>query len=164
MNIMNENSASPSNSGNEARAHWLRLLALSDPEVLKSFWSRSDISPDFAVARAPEFGLTMVRGRAGGTGAAFNLGEMSITRCAVSMTDSQSKETLIGVGYVAGRDKEHAEFVAKFDAVMQDSGWGSALREKVVPRLDELRRAKQTASNAKTAATRVDFFTMERGR
>ncbi|MGQ3358871.1 MAG: phosphonate C-P lyase system protein PhnG, partial [Phreatobacter sp.] len=39
------------------------------------------------VLRAPEIGLVMVRGRVGGDGAPFNLGEATVTRAAVALPD-----------------------------------------------------------------------------
>ena len=57
--------------------------------------------------RRPETGLVMLRGRAGGTGQAFNLGEASVTRCSVRLSDGQ-----VGTGYVLGRDQRKAELVA----------------------------------------------------
>ena len=41
----------------------------------------------------------MMRGRAGGGGAPFNLGEMTVTRCTVRTAGGQ-----VGHAYVAGRD------------------------------------------------------------
>ena len=44
---------------------------------------RCPTCPPHARLRGPETGLVMVRGRAGGGGAPFNLGEMTVTRCTV---------------------------------------------------------------------------------
>ncbi len=65
--------------------------------------------------RGPEGGLVMVRGRAGGGGAPFNLGEMTVTRCTVRLGSG-----LVGHAYVAGREPRRAELAALVDALMQD--------------------------------------------
>ncbi len=68
-----------------------------------------------SVLRGPEAGLVMVRGRTGGGGAPFNLGEMTTTRCTVR-TDAG----FVGHAYVAGRDERLAEVAALADALLQD--------------------------------------------
>lgn len=57
--------------------------------------------PAHEVLRAPEIGTVMLRGRAGGTGAAFNLGEIVVTRASIRLADSGT----VGHGYVQGRDR-----------------------------------------------------------
>ena len=42
--------------------------------------------PAHEMLRAPEIGTVMLRGRAGAKGAPFNLGEMTVTRCAVRLS------------------------------------------------------------------------------
>ena len=55
--------------------------------------------PDVVSIRAPEIGAVMVRGRVGGAGDAFNLGEMTVTRCSLRLACGA-----VGHGYVQGRD------------------------------------------------------------
>ncbi len=81
------------------------------------------ILPDYTVLRGPESGLVMVRGRAGGGGAPFNLGEMTVTRCTV-----RTESGLVGHAYIAGRDERRAELAALADALMQDPDRTAALR------------------------------------
>jgi alpha-D-ribose 1-methylphosphonate 5-triphosphate synthase subunit PhnG len=100
----------------------------------------------------------MARGRAGGTGQRFNLGEITVTRCAV-----QSADGLIGHGYVAGRDRRKAELVASFDALLQAPGRRPMLLERVVEPLAAVQAEARAATARKAAATRVEFFTMVRG-
>ena len=50
--------------------------------------------------REPENGIVMVRGRIGGDGAAFNLGEATVSRAAVRLSTGE-----VGFGYVLGRDE-----------------------------------------------------------
>lgn len=105
--------------------------------------------------RAPETGLVMVRGRAGGDGAAFNLGEMTVTRCAVRIGQC------VGHAYVAGRDKRQAELAAALDAALQDPALRPALLAQVVAPLAERQAAARAAEARKAAATKVEFLTMQ---
>ncbi|TAN46210.1 MAG: phosphonate C-P lyase system protein PhnG, partial [Rhodospirillales bacterium] len=91
-----------------ARARWLSLLAQADPLVLKNAWSKLDPKPSFRHLRPPETGLALLRGRMGGVGERFNLGEMSLSRCSIALSDGQDGE-VAGHGHVAGCDLEHAE-------------------------------------------------------
>src|SRR5437762_13806386 len=70
--------------------------------------------PDHEDLRDPENGLVMVRGRIGGDGAAFNLGEATVSRAAVRLSSGE-----IGFGYVLGRDKAKARMIALCDALIQ---------------------------------------------
>lgn len=140
-----------------ARKAWMSLLAKAPPARLAELWAAFDASPDFTWLRPPEVGGVMVRGRTGGTGAPFNLGEMTVTRCAVSLADGT-----VGHGYVQGRDKTHAETAAKIDALMQGES-AAALEAAVLAPLRAERDQARTTRAAKAAATKVDFFTLVRG-
>jgi alpha-D-ribose 1-methylphosphonate 5-triphosphate synthase subunit PhnG len=96
----------------------------------------------------------MVRGRAGGDGAPFNLGEMTVTRCAVRLGDA------VGHAYVAGRDKRQAELAALVDAALQDPSRHAALMDAVIAPLAARQQAERETEARKAAATRVEFFTM----
>ncbi|WP_170527509.1 phosphonate C-P lyase system protein PhnG [Ruegeria arenilitoris] len=139
------------------RRAWLGLLARAPAEALAALWADYGARPEFQWLRTPEIGGVMVRGRAGGTGAPFNLGEMTITRCALALTDGTE-----GHGYVQGRDKTHAETAALIDALMQ-TGDADAVRAKILEPLTRQVQAARSARAAKTAATKVEFFTMVRG-
>ncbi len=147
-----------------SRREWLAVLAQSDSDQLEILWNDQPSPPVHTFLRRPETGLALVRGRTGGSGAAFNLGEMTITRCTVGIADSVSGESIKGTATVAGRSRRHAELVALFDAVFQDNGLGPALRQSVLPALRQTRQRARAAQAAKAAATKVEFFTMERGR
>lgn len=99
----------------------------------------------------------MVRGRLGGTGAPFNLGEMTLTRCAL-----QLESGAVGHGYVQGRDKEKARVAALVDALMQTEQ-AEAVRAAILTPLQAEMTATKDTRAAKAAATKVDFFTMVRG-
>ena len=139
------------------RKAWMGLLASADDARLDELWRAFDHEPAFDWLRAPEAGGVMVRGRTGGSGAPFNLGEMTVTRCALSLADGT-----VGHGYVQGRSKAKAEMAAKIDALMQTEA-AEALRATVLVPLEQERATSKAARAAKAAATKVDFFTMVRG-
>jgi len=147
----------------QARKDWLSVLAMADKARLREIWEGLDDAPSVQFRREPEIGLAMVRGRAGGTGGAFNLGEVSVTRCVVSVHDSQSGKRIDGVSCIAGRDKLRAELVAKLDALFQDSALGPAAREAALSILKADRESLLQNRGSEAASTKVDFFTMERG-
>ena len=153
MNKMRSDDGDP----NAARKAWLSLLAKVPAAKLARLWRAYGAAPDHTLLRAPEIGGVMVRGRAGAVGAAFNLGEMTITRCSVKLGDGT-----VGHGYVQGRDKDHAQQAALVDALMQTHNSGAVERAILAPLRAEIQTAKATRA-AKAAATKVDFFTMVRG-
>jgi alpha-D-ribose 1-methylphosphonate 5-triphosphate synthase subunit PhnG len=140
-----------------ARKAWMSLLAQADAGELKRLWAAFGRDPAFDWLRPPEAGGVMLRGRMGGAGAPFNLGEMTVTRCALTLTDGT-----VGHAYVQGRSKPKAEIAAKVDALMQTEA-AEALRAAVLDPLQVARRARKEARAAKAAATKVEFFTMVRG-
>jgi alpha-D-ribose 1-methylphosphonate 5-triphosphate synthase subunit PhnG len=97
----------------------------------------------------------MVRGRAGGGGAPFNLGEMTVTRCTV-----RTESGLVGHAYVAGRDERQAELAALADALLQDPESGERVQMTVVEPLEAAQQARRQERQAKAAATKVQFFAM----
>ena len=141
-----------------ARARWMAALAQAGPAAVEAAWARLPARPIYRMLRPPETGLVMVRGRAGGTGAAFNLGEMTVTRCSVELPGGR-----VGHAYVAGRDLRHAETAAVLDAMLQDPEERAALEALVVAPLLAAREARERAARERAGATRVEFFTMVRG-
>jgi alpha-D-ribose 1-methylphosphonate 5-triphosphate synthase subunit PhnG len=137
-----------------ARKAWMGLLARAAPQRLAELMP--DL-PDHAVLRPPEVGAVMVRGRAGATGAAFNLGEMTVTRASVRLAGG-----VVGHAWVQGRDKAHATRAAVADALMQTDA-AEALRAGVLTVLAAEAGAAQARRAGKAAATRVEFFTLVRG-
>jgi alpha-D-ribose 1-methylphosphonate 5-triphosphate synthase subunit PhnG len=108
--------------------------------------------------RAPENGLVMLRGRVGGDGAPFNLGEATVSRAAVRLASGE-----VGFGYTLGRDGEKARLIALCDALVQSSDFGAAVERDIIAPLREQLMAKRKQVAAETAATKVDFYTMVRG-
>jgi len=140
-----------------ARKHWMGVLAKAPADALARAFGALGPAPEFTWLRAPEFGAVMVRGRTGGTGAPFNLGEISVTRCSLRLADG-----LVGHAYVAGRDREKARIAALCDAQMQGSR-AEQLRAAVIEPMERIAADAARDSAEKAAGTRVEFFTMVRG-
>lgn len=141
----------------ETRKHWMAVLAKAAPEALAERMATLDLPSDVTVLRAPEIGAVMVRGRMGGVGAAFNLGETTVTRCSVRLADGT-----VGHGYVSGRDRGHARNAALCDALLQGPR-AAEVRTAVIEPLEQAQAQRRAALAAKANGTRVEFFTMARG-
>ncbi len=141
-----------------ARQRWMSVLALACPEDLEAAWSALADRPAYRMVRRPEVGLVMVRGRAGGSGARFNLGEMTVARCTVELPTGA-----VGHAYVGGRSLRHAEIAAVFDALLQDPVSRPGLEVRLVGPLEAAQRDRRIAAQARSAPTRVEFFTLVRG-
>lgn len=144
------------------RQNWMATLAKAPLEALESRVCQVADLPEYRFLRSPETGLTMVRGRAGGVGQVFNLGEMTLTRCVVQLL-AMYPEPMTGFGYVAGRSHRHAELAALCDALLQHDDWHDAVDEKVLEPLGVIAQEKREQQQQQTASTKVDFFTMLRG-
>ena len=141
-----------------ARRRWMSVLAQATGAEIERAWQTLPERPEYHVVRRPEVGLVMVRGRAGGSGAPFNLGEMTVTRCTVDLPSGMA-----GHGYVAGRNVRHAELAAVFDALLQDPLLSAGLEEAVIAPLEAGQRERRRQVAARSAPTRVEFFTLVRG-
>ncbi|MBN2760265.1 MAG: phosphonate C-P lyase system protein PhnG [Rhodobacteraceae bacterium] len=139
------------------RKAWMSLLAKAPEGRVAALFDAQHARPAFTWLRAPEIGSTMVRARAGATGAPFNLGEMTVTRCALTLESGE-----VGHAYIQGRRKADAEMAALVDALMQ-TAQANRLRETVLDPLEAEMEAARATRAAKAAATKVDFFTMTRG-
>ena len=137
------------------RQRWMAVLARADAEAIEARLGDAPPLPPHALLRGPDTGLVMVRGRAGGDGAPFNLGEMTVTRCAV-----RGENGVVGHGYRAGRDRRAAELSAALDATLQDPARRAALLDAVVEPLAAEQDAERASVARRAAATRVRFFTM----
>lgn len=146
----------------QARRRWMAVLArASAAEIEAALPALRDAAgelPDYRLIRRPEVGTAMVRGRAGGTGRMFNLGEMTMTRCTLRTADG-----LIGSAYVAGRSQRQAELAALFDALLQDPARRKHVLAAVIEPLARTQAERRDRRVARAAETRVDFFTVVRG-
>jgi alpha-D-ribose 1-methylphosphonate 5-triphosphate synthase subunit PhnG len=139
----------------EARQRWLAVLAGASLAGIEDRIAKAAPLPPHTRLRGPEVGLVMVQGRAGGDGAPFNLGEVTVTRCTVRNAQGQ-----IGHAYLAGRDPRRAELVAALDAVLQHPTAGAEWARAVVAPLAEAQTEARRMVAGEAAATRVDFFTL----
>lgn len=138
------------------RRAWIGLLARAPLELLER-WVDGLAPPPFVWLRPPETGLVMVRARIGGSGGKFNLGEMTLTRCALRLEDGPS-----GVGYVPGRSARKAELAALADALLQSAAHASAVRSDLLAPLKTHLDAEAARQQRKAQATRVEFFALAR--
>lgn len=114
--------------------------------------------PAYEQLRAPENGLVMIRGRIGGDGAPFNLGEATVSRAAVRLESGE-----VGFGYTLGRDRDKARLIALCDALIQTDAFADAVEAKVLTPLRARVQTDRQRKAAQTAATKVDFYTLVRG-
>ncbi len=114
--------------------------------------------PDFTDLRQPESGLVMLRGRTGGTGAPFNLGEASVTRAAVRLATGET-----GFAYHLGRDAAKARLAALADALWQNPSYRAQVDRHIRQPVSEQLQALAIKKAARTASTKVDFFSLVRG-
>lgn len=138
------------------RQSWLGLLARAPQPMLES---ALDALPrqSHTWLRRPETGLVMVQGRIGGTGNRFNLGEMTVTRCALRLSGG-----ICGVGYVQGRSHRRAELVATADAYMQIDAFRDYLDRVLISPVRGFVEQENRERRRKIQATKVDFFTVAR--
>lgn len=143
-----------------ARRDWMALLARAPVARLESaLLDEARHEPQWL--RRPETGLMMVQGRAGGTGERFNLGEVTVTRCALR-PHGASRDGAVGVAYVLGRDPRQARLAALADALLQDPRHRDRLVATLLEPVQRQLQAQQAQQQARTRSTQVDFFTVAR--
>jgi alpha-D-ribose 1-methylphosphonate 5-triphosphate synthase subunit PhnG len=135
----------------------MAVLAHSDAAEIAGYLEGITVPP-YENLREPENGLVMVRGRVGGDGAPFNLGEATVARAAVRLATGE-----VGFGYALGRDRQKARIIALCDALVQSNEFAGAVETNVLAPLRAAMRSERNRKAAETAATRVDFYTLVRG-
>jgi alpha-D-ribose 1-methylphosphonate 5-triphosphate synthase subunit PhnG len=138
------------------RSDWIGLLGRCAPDALAGAL-RAEARPSHEWLRRPETGTVMVRGRTGGVGAPFNLGEVTATRCTLRLEDGTEGHAL-----VQGRDAGHAERAALVDALMQGTR-ADQIRAAVLEPLARAEALRRDAVARRAEATRVEFDTLVRG-
>ena len=136
----------------------MSALAAAGPTLLEQAWQALAPKPGYRLLRPVEIGMALVRGRIGGAGAAFNLGEATITRAAAALDSGER-----GFAYLLGRKPREAELAAVFHALLQDPARCGFVEEKVVGPAEAVRAARADTERAAVAPTRIDFSTMVRG-
>ena len=150
----------PELSQSRARQSWLHLLSRAPTELLE-LGLGDYVSATLEWLRKPESGLMMVQGRVGGTGERFNLGEVTVTRCALRLTVSASASP-VGVAYVLGRSHRQAQLVAIADALLQDEVRHKELADRLLATLRAWFDKNNSDRAQRAQTTRVDFFTVAR--
>lgn len=141
----------------ETREGWMSVLACANAQHLRRLWAELEKTPEFSFLRRPDVGLVMTRGRAGATGAPFNLGEATATRCSIRLAEGPE-----GHAYILGRDVEKAEIAAVCDALLQTEA-ASEIRARILEPLVAAAETRRAEAAARAEGTRVEFFTMVRG-
>ncbi len=134
------------------RQGWMAVLARAPGAELEA---AGPLLPPYTRVRGPELGLVLLRGRAGGTGAAFNVGEATLARCTV-----RSDAGFVGHAYCLGRDLRQAELAAALDAAMQDPARAPGIDAAIITPLAHAQAARRRATAERAAATQVQFFTL----
>ncbi|MEP3436377.1 MAG: phosphonate C-P lyase system protein PhnG [Hoeflea sp.] len=141
-----------------ARQRRLSVLAKAPGKDLMACWKRTGLDPSVELLRGPESGLVALRGRVGGGGQPFHVGEISATRVTVRIGSGQ-----IGHAMISGRDVRKAQLVAVIDALAQDPAHADLIERDIVKPLEKSASGADAKLREETAATRVNFFTMVRG-
>ncbi|HEY2533778.1 MAG TPA: phosphonate C-P lyase system protein PhnG [Xanthobacteraceae bacterium] len=136
----------------------MAALASAGRDLLEDAWAEFDPKPAYRLLRPVEIGMTLLRGRIGGSGRAFNFGEATITRAAVVLETGER-----GFAYLLGRRPREAELAAIFHALLQQPAQRVLLEERLLRPAEAARSAAAATDRAAAAATRVDFSTVVRG-
>ncbi len=155
MDAVKENQAG---AGKDARKRAVDLLARASTAELAALWAKLEPQPEVWPVRGPETGLVMVRGRIGGGGAPFNLGEATVSRATVRLASGA-----IGHGQTLGTDREKARLAAIFDALWQQPDMRNRIETDLLAPVAARMAGQKQRREQEAAATRVDFFTMVRG-
>lgn len=135
----------------------MRILAHSATEDVTKLLQAVAL-PNHEFLREPESGLVMMRGRIGGDGRAFNLGEATVSRAVARLMSGE-----VGFGYTLGRDQDKARLMALCDALIQTEQFVGDIEARVIAPLRTALSQRRSRQAAETAATKVDFYTMVRG-
>lgn len=136
----------------------MATLAQASGDDIARLWNEAGMTSEAELLRGPETGLVTVRGRIGGGGAPFNVGEATVTRATVRLPSGQ-----VGHSYMLGRDRKKAKLAAIADALWQDPAQRQSVETALVAPLRAAQGEAREKRRAETAATKVDFFTMVRG-
>ena len=136
----------------------MATLAQASGDDIARLWDEAGLTSEAELLRGPETGLVTVRGRIGGGGAPFNVGETTVTRATVRLPTGQ-----VGHSYMLGRDRKKAKLAAIADALWQDPAQRQTVETVLVAPLRAAQGEAREKRRAETAATKVDFFTMVRG-
>ena len=137
---------------------WMAALSRAEEGLLEAAWSALAPPPEYRLLRPVEIGMTLLRGRIGGTGQPFNFGEATLTRAAVALATGEQ-----GFAYLLGRHPRRAELAAVFHALLQREESRDRVEARVIRPVEAAYAAAVSAERVAIAATRVDFSTLVRG-
>lgn len=140
------------------RQQIMRLCGLASLSELEDAVEALAPLPAVTVLRPSETGLVMVEGRVGGDGARFNVGEATVTRAAVRLDSGET-----GLAYLLGQRPREAQLAATIDALWQRAEARPAIEAGFVAKVTERMAADRDRRRSEADATRVNFFTLERG-
>jgi alpha-D-ribose 1-methylphosphonate 5-triphosphate synthase subunit PhnG len=136
----------------------MAIVARASRAQLEQALADLDRVPEFEWLRRPETGLVLTQGRAGGTGSPFNLGEVTMTRCALKLANGMT-----GFAFVMGRDEKQAELAALFDALLQGADDTAKAALQLVAGIERAQNGRREHESRKAASTKVNFFAMTHG-
>jgi len=143
------------------RADWMALLSRAPLDLLESaVGAHWPAKPHWL--RAPETGLMMVQGRAGSTGERFNLGEVTVSRCALRMSGAQADAAVVGVAYALGRSHRQVGLAAVADALLQDGAQQVLLEQTLLSPVRQHLALQRSQREQRAQSTKVEFFTVAR--
>jgi alpha-D-ribose 1-methylphosphonate 5-triphosphate synthase subunit PhnG len=152
---------SAATSQTDSRAHWIALLSRAPVALMESALASHAASAPVWLRR-PETGLMMVQGRAGATGERFNLGEVTVTRCALRLEGTPSPAPHVGVAYVLGRSHKQARLAAIADALLQDPAQHQRIHGELLAPVRQHLATLHAEKHARAQSTKVEFFTVAR--
>lgn len=141
-----------------ARQTLMHVCAQATEAELATAITRLELALDAVDVRPPETGLVMLRGRIGGSGAPFNVGEATVTRAVVRLGTGET-----GFSYMLGRSKTRARLAAILDAVSQNPAYGRSLEQHLILPVTRRVAEERRLVREETQATKVEFFTLVRG-
>lgn len=143
---------------NSDRQKWMALLGSASVKDLATAKLEMAVDVDWKVIKKPEVGMLMVQSGSDGSHPAFNLGEMSVTKCVLEVQGQY-----LGYAMIPGSSTTHAELAALFDGLLQHPDYRDDLNENLIRMLDEKQRDKDRQLEKDVADTKVEFFTLKRG-
>jgi len=155
--ITKDNSAT-SDTSRATRIELMRACVYATEQELKEALAAFEPLPPVRDVRPTQCGLVMTRGRIGGEGNLFNIGEALVTRASVALEDGT-----VGHAYHLGQSVARARMAATLDALGQDRESRARLQTIFVSRIMERIAKERQQRREENAATRVDFFTLARG-
>ncbi len=159
IRLMFQSSDNHPTYSNADRSDWIAILARAPIEMLENAIAEvTHVEPIWL--RKPETGLMMIEGRAGATGQRFNLGEVTVTRCALRLPGNDSHSP-VGVSYILGRSHKHARLAALLDAHFLSAADATAFQKILEPIKEHLSRLNANKQQD-IQTSKVEFFTVAR--